>query len=175
MVGDWAGLLLVLGSDRAKQSGKAHWQAVGRWRISGRPGGGCASDGGVVSPRGHHCRGGGCGGGGMCPRADRAFCRQARRPCLRTGDGSGDRQDHRSLCGSPAASDGRPQRSGATGAGPTAHPAGQRLRGPRVAKQDRGPIPVVADGRVIQLEGVPPQGDRLELAASSDGGGGLDA
>jgi hypothetical protein len=46
---------------------------------------------------------------------------------------------------------------------------------PRVAKQDRGPIPVVADGRVIQLEGAPPEGDRLELAASSNGGGGLDA
>ena len=34
---------------------------------------------------------------------------------------------------------------------------------------------MVADGRVIQLEGAPPEGDRLELAASSNGGGGLDA
>jgi hypothetical protein len=34
---------------------------------------------------------------------------------------------------------------------------------------------VVADGRVIQLEGAPLEGDRLELAASSNGGGGLDA
>jgi len=46
---------------------------------------------------------------------------------------------------------------------------------PRVAKAGRDPFPVVADGRVVQLEGVPPQGDRLELAASSNGGGGLDA
>jgi hypothetical protein len=46
---------------------------------------------------------------------------------------------------------------------------------PRVAKQGRGPIPVVADGRVVQLAGVPLGGDRLELAASSNGGGGLDA
>jgi hypothetical protein len=46
---------------------------------------------------------------------------------------------------------------------------------PRVAKAGGGPVPVVADGRVVQLEGVPPEGDRLELAASSNGGGGLDA
>jgi hypothetical protein len=48
---------------------------------------------------------------------------------------------------------------------------------PRVAKKQgqRGPMAVVADGRVVQLEGVPPKGDRLELAASSNGGGGLDA
>jgi hypothetical protein len=47
---------------------------------------------------------------------------------------------------------------------------------PRVAKkQGQGPMAVVGDGRVVQLEGVPLKGDRLELAASSNGGGGLDA
>jgi hypothetical protein len=46
---------------------------------------------------------------------------------------------------------------------------------PRVAKSGGGPVPVVADGRVVQLEGVAPEGDQLELAASSNGGGGLDA
>jgi hypothetical protein len=48
---------------------------------------------------------------------------------------------------------------------------------PRVAKKQgqRGPMAVVADGRVIQLEGVPRKGNRLALAASSNGGGGLDA
>jgi hypothetical protein len=34
---------------------------------------------------------------------------------------------------------------------------------------------VVADGRVVQLEGVPSKGNRIRLAASSNGGGGLDA
>jgi hypothetical protein len=42
-------------------------------------------------------------------------------------------------------------------------------------KQGQGPMAVVADGRVVQLEGVPLKGDRLALAASSNGGGGLDA
>ena len=48
---------------------------------------------------------------------------------------------------------------------------------PRVAKKQgqRGSMAVVADGRVVELEGVPPKGDRLALAASSNGGGGLDA
>jgi hypothetical protein len=46
---------------------------------------------------------------------------------------------------------------------------------PRVVKAGRGPVPLVADGRVVQLEGVPLEGDRLELAASSNGGGGDDA
>jgi hypothetical protein len=48
---------------------------------------------------------------------------------------------------------------------------------PRVAKKQgqRGPMAVVADGRVVELEGVPPKGDRLALAASSNGGGGLNA
>jgi hypothetical protein len=50
------------------------------------------------------------------------------------------------------------------------------IEDPRVAKKnDRGPMSVVADGRVIQLEGVPPEGNRIRLAASSNGGGGLDA
>jgi hypothetical protein len=50
------------------------------------------------------------------------------------------------------------------------------IEDPRVAKkEDRGAMSVVADGRVIQLEGVPPKGDRIRLAASSNGGGGLDA
>jgi hypothetical protein len=45
-----------------------------------------------------------------------------------------------------------------------------------VAKQPGGVgMPRVADDRVVQLEGVPEQGDRLRLAASSNGGGGLEA
>jgi hypothetical protein len=47
---------------------------------------------------------------------------------------------------------------------------------PRVAKkQGQGPMAVVADGRVVELEGVPLKGNRLALAASSNGGGGLNA
>jgi hypothetical protein len=47
---------------------------------------------------------------------------------------------------------------------------------PRVAKKPGGVgIPRVADTRLIQLEGIPQQGDRLRLAASSNGGGSLDA
>jgi len=46
---------------------------------------------------------------------------------------------------------------------------------PRVPKAGQGPIPIVADGRVVQLESVPLEGDVLEVAASSSGGGGFDA
>jgi hypothetical protein len=47
---------------------------------------------------------------------------------------------------------------------------------PKVAKVRRGgPLPVVTDGRVVTLAGVPAQGDRVAVAASSSGGGGLDA
>ena len=37
-----------------------------------------------------------------------------------------------------------------------------------------GPVPRIADGRLVTLSGVPPTGDRIELAAGSNGGGGLD-
>jgi hypothetical protein len=47
---------------------------------------------------------------------------------------------------------------------------------PQVAKASRGgPLPVVTNGRVVTLAGVPPQGDRVAVAASSSGGGGTDA
>jgi hypothetical protein len=47
---------------------------------------------------------------------------------------------------------------------------------PQVAKASRGgPLPVVTNGRVVTLAGVPAQGDRVAVAASSSGGGGTDA
>jgi hypothetical protein len=46
---------------------------------------------------------------------------------------------------------------------------------PKVAKSGSGPYPTVANGRVVELEGVPSKGNRLELAASSNGGGGNNA